>query len=430
MNGTQPRPGGSHANGTNNDGFTLLVGTFRSPEIYTLNFKPPTKATRLDPRQNPASLTVAQKSTAYGGHSWLSLSPNHTRLYTTCWSQPPAVASYSIDPHTKAPTLLNTKPVASLSGYVVVTPSGKHLISAGGPSGEVFRLEADGRIGALVQTLPFRKASEVHDGAREGVAHGSFGGLRWGAHSVDIGPAGRTVYVADIGHNCIWSYHLDEEESSSQTEEADVEGGGGGGPLRLGTKHIAPRAHDGPRHCWPHPNGRVLYCVEEHSGMVDAFRVDVDGVTLGHLHGYSILPPHKSADKFWADEVRTSNLPAGGGVGRPRYLYASTRGLEPGTKGYVAAYELDDEGCMKGPALDIYETRTSGGLANAIEPAPQELYQRPEVAGEEEFIALTDSEEGWVVILGWNGKKFREVASVKLKGEDGSVVGAATAVWL
>lgn len=357
-------------------------------------------------------------------------------MYTTCWSHPPAVASYSVDPQTKTPTLLNTKPVASLSGYVVVTPSGKHLISVGGPSGEVFALEADGRIGALVQTLAFRKESEVHDGARDGVAHGSFGGLRWGSHSVDIGPNGKGVYVADIGHNCIWSYALDESDAETDAETETETGpgpgpgskaGGARPPLRLGTKHISPRANDGPRHCWPHPRGRVLYCVQEHSSMVDAFRVGADGVTLAHMHGYSILPAHRSADQFWADEVRTSNLPADG---RPRYLYASTRGLEPGTKGYVAAYELDDVGGIKGPALDVYETRTCGGLANAIEPAPQELYQRPEITGEEEFIALTDSEEGWVVVLGWDGKTFREVASVRLKGENGSVVGAATAVWL
>lgn len=410
------------------DGFTLVVGTFKSPQIYTLNFKPTAKIIGSTLHKSPGGqLSVSHRSPAAAGHSWLALSPDHTHLYTTCWANPPSVASYRLEPSTKIPTLLNTQPVDSLSGYVVVTPSGKHLISVGGPSGEVFRLDPkDGRIGALVQTLPFRTAAERDDGKRDGVAHGSFGGLRWGAHSVDISPDGRSVYVADIGHNCIWSYTLNEDESE-----------GGQEPLQLGTKHISPRSHDGPRHCWPHSGGRVLYCVQEHSSMVDAFAVGEDGVTLQHLSGETILPAGRSADAFWADEVRTSNLffVSGGGdreTKHPKYLYASTRGLEKSTKGYVAAYELDAEGRISGPALDIYETRTSGGLANAVEPAPSTIYEKLGAGDEEkeEFMALTDSEEGWVVVLGFDGKRFREVAAVKLEGEKDEIVEAATAVWV
>lgn len=401
----------------NGNGFPILVGTFRSPALYTLNFQPLASSS-----QHPPSLTLIRKSPAVGGHSWLALSPDHTNLYTTCWSDPPQVAAYRIDKSTHIPTLLNTAPVASLSGYTVVTPSGRHLISVGGPTGEVFSLdESDGRIGALVQKIPFREAEGVNDGQREGVAHGAFGGLRWGSHSVDIAPDGRAVYVADIGHNCIWSYSLDESAKGGQEV------------LQLGTKHISPRSHDGPRHTWPHPNGRVLYCVQEHSSMVDAFAVAADGVTLEHLHGQSILPVGKTAEDFWADEVRTSNLFVVPGTKRsPRFVYGSTRGLQPETKGYVAAYELDAEGRIVGPAVEIFETRTSGGLANAIEPAPRALYERLGIEDrqEEEFIAITDSQEGWVAILGWNGNNFREVSALKLVGEDGTAMTAATAVWL
>lgn len=411
--GAKPQSHGSQAPAmAPQDGFTLLVGTFRSPELYTLHFHPQTSSSP----PNPASgaLTVAHTSPAAGGHSWLSLSPSHTHLYTTVWATPPTVASYVLHPTTAVPSLLNTAPVASLSGYVAVTPSGRYLISVGGPSGDVFALDStDGSIGAHVQTLAFRTPAELDDGKRDGVAHGAFGGLRWGAHSVDISPDGKSVYVADIGHNCIWAYTLDEAARDE--------------PLALRTKLVSPRAHDGPRHCWPHPSGRVLYCVQEHSGMVDAFAVGEDGVSLAHMHGHTLLPAGKACGDFWADEVRTSRLFAEGRA--PRWLYASTRGLEAGTKGYVAAYALGEDGAMCGPAVAIYETRTSGGLANAVEPAPREVYEKMglplEGEGAEEFVALTDSEEGWVVVLGWDGRRFREVASVRLEGAK-----AATAVWV
>ncbi|CAN8097520.1 unnamed protein product [Discula destructiva] len=439
------------------DGFTLLVGTFRSPAIYTLQFQPPAptpsasfSSSSSSPSNSSAALTVSHKSPAAGGHSWLSLSPSHTHLYATVWASPPTVAAYALDARTKQPTLLNTAPVASLSGYVVPTPSGSHLLSVGGPSGEVLRLcPATGAFldpAAPVQRLSFRRgaADSADDGRREGVAHGDFGGLRWGSHSVDISPDGRAVYVADIGHNCIWSFALDERSGSGAEEKKEGEQQQEQPLLTLRGKHVSPRENDGPRHCWPHPNGRVVYCVQEHSGMVDAFAED--GTGLVHMHGFSLLPQGKAPGLFWADEVRTSNLPGHRSTTTttttttttalaPRWLYASTRGLDKGTKGYVAVFELDEHGAMVGPAVEIYETRTSGGLANAVEPAPRALYEqmgvdwrRGEGEGEEqveEYVALTDSEDGWVVVLGWNGRRLREVAAVQLEGAQ-----AATAVWV
>ncbi|PSS00968.1 hypothetical protein BD289DRAFT_285257 [Coniella lustricola] len=459
---TTPGDGAHLADSVSRDGFTLLVGTFRSPELYVMRFNPPQpSSSHADGISTTKGLlAVAHKASALAGHSWLSLSPDHSHLYTTNWADPPSVGAYALDRASglPIPTPLNTASVASLSGYVVVSPSGRHLISVGGPTGEVFRLEDDGRIGPLVQTLVFRKPAELADGAREGVAHGSFGGLRWGAHSVDLSPDGKSVYVADIGHNCIWTYSLNEAVDTGATNTTAIgngEGSNGNGNgygentnkniqlLTLTSKHISVRPTDGPRHCWPHPNGAVLYVVQEHSSMVDAFRVidpqeeDAGTTTLlSHMSGASIIPPSAMPKDFWADEVRTSTIGADEGR-RPRWLYASTRGLQPETKGYVAAYALDGNGALESSkAAAIYETRMSGGLANAIEPAPREVYQRLGLLDNsdneiEEYIALTDSEQGWVTILGWNGKAFREVAATRLGArDDDSVVQAATAVWV
>ena len=66
------------------------------------------------------------------------------------------------------------------------------------------------------------------------------------------------------------------------------------------------------------------------------------------------------------------------------------------------------------------------GWANAIEPAPF-------VESGLEYLALTDSEEGLVIVLSWDGSELQEVASTKLEEtplEGGIIPGAATSQWL
>jgi len=152
--------------------------------------------------------------------------------------------------------------------------------------------------------------------------------------------------------------------------------------------------------------------------MVDVFSCDESGTKLKHEQGVRIIPADKKETDYWADEVRTSFSHGDA----PKYLYASTRGLEQGTKGYVAVFGLTAEGNVDEMAgekglLDMWETPTSGGWANAVQPGP--------TVGGIEYLALTDSEEGLVMVLGWDGKKLKEAARVRF--EEGA--GAATAVW-
>lgn len=199
-----------------------------------------------------------------------------------------------------------------------------------------------------------------------------------------------------------------------------------GPPLELTAKILAPRGRDGPRHAWPHPGGKVLYVLQEHSSMVDVFRVGEDGVGLAHVQGGSILPAGRDCGEFWADEVRCSTTPPSSDES-PRFLYGSARGLEKGTKGFVAAWRLTPDGLLESEVpLDVWETPTSGGLANAIEPAPW----REEFGGVE-FLAMCDSEEGVVSILQFDGVRLGEVARWQVgRNAEGKVIGVATPVWL
>lgn len=387
----------------------FIVGTFNTPDLFTLTFSPPSTRTRQAP------LVIANKSQAIGNHSWLGLSPktneNGTErfLYATAWTEPPSIAAYSIKSNGSTVTInpINSKPVRARSGYVCASKT--HVYSCGGPTGEAFSIAPDGGVGDLVQNLEF--VDPGADDKPSGALHGDFGGLRHGSHSVDLSPDMRSLYIADIGRNAIFTYSINNQHASSGKQH-----------LTLGSKHISPRANDGPRHTWPHPSGRILYSLQEHTSMVDLFAVAADGVTLTHKNGVRIVPADKDPKDYWADEVRLST-----GSDAPKYMYASTRGLADETKGYVAVFELKADGSVASDeAICIWETPTSGGIANAIEPAPSS-----EDFGGVEYLAMTDSLEGWVFILSFDGKEVKEVARVNLgKTEGGAVVQAATAVWL
>ena len=69
------------------------------------------------------------------------------------------------------------------------------MYSAGGASGEVFRIDQEtGGFAEKIQDLAFvDQRGQVDDG---GVM--DFGGLRHGAHSADLSLNGKMLYVADL----------------------------------------------------------------------------------------------------------------------------------------------------------------------------------------------------------------------------------------
>ncbi|KAJ9659163.1 hypothetical protein H2198_003305 [Neophaeococcomyces mojaviensis] len=421
----------------------FIVGTFGTPYLFTLRFTPPSAAS------STGNLKVLKQHDGLGSHSWLHLSPpsvsGRRNLYATAWTKDSLVAAYDV----KSPTdiqLLNTASTKSRSGYICASRT--HAYSAGGATGEVFALDpetgayrspmasngvtANGsiyqdnqKVAQPLQNLDFVDTS----GQRDDGSTMDFGGLRHGAHSADLSPDGKLLYIADIGRNCIWTYTINPDQAAKSN-------------LTLAEKKISPRKSDGPRHVWPHPNGKYVYCLQEHTSMVDVFEVtkSCDGsVKLVHVQGVRIIPQGLPVGDFWADEVRTS-LSNGD---TPKYLYASTRGLSNDRKGYVAVYALAASGLIdgaetlpsetpedidaraddQGGLLAMFETPTSGGWANAIQPGP--------TANGMEYIAMTDSEVGYVFVLSWDGKEISEVGRVDLnEGTEGGKHGAATAVWL
>lgn len=108
------------------------------------------------------------------------------------------------------------------------------------------------------------------------------------------------------------------------------------------------------------------------------------------------------------------------------FVFATTRGKDSSVHGYLAAYELNSEDRLVHPnsvPAAVFETPTSGGKANAIEIL--DVKGRGD-GNEKEWLVLTDSEKGLVLIISWDGKDFKEVSRLQLEEGDG----ASHAVWV
>lgn len=172
----------------------LIVGTFRHPYLFTLEFS-------TDRPSN--ALKIVSKHSATGGHSWLHLDDAKNVLYCTGWTQPPSLAAYRIqgtgDPSGPISLrLLNQAYPKYLSGYVTV--DGKALYSASGPQGDVFALNTttggfasekghNGREGEVTADGPIQSFSFLSPAEQEAIERGEnignimdFGGLRHGGH--------------------------------------------------------------------------------------------------------------------------------------------------------------------------------------------------------------------------------------------------------
>ncbi|KAJ9480258.1 hypothetical protein PHBOTO_003482 [Pseudozyma hubeiensis] len=476
----------------------LAVGTFNTNELFTVRFNVDKETLELlsvsEAKGNHSWLSTATIPKAAKGDD-AAASPTH--LYATCWTQPPSVASYKIQRDATASNaqfkLLNTAETAARSGYVYVgfpeKASHPVLYTCGGPAGEVIGINSEtgefdltgskhdsivashppsdgvtgvGSAGRIQEidfvtgdcSLPGKTLAETRELRKKQLQLGSgkdadstgtgkldasngknamdFGGLRHGSHGIDLSPDGSVCYVPDIGRNCVWTMDVDPSN----------------GALSLGEKSVAPRSNDGPRHTISHPDGRYIYSLQEHSSMVDIFELikDAKGTRLKWRQGVKIIPQSDDAGLYWADEVRLScPVPNVDGT-YPRYMFASTRGLATETKGWVAVFLLDKNGLVVsqggdadhdlGDALCLWQTPTSGGWANAIEPAPTLLGGNN---AKHQYAVLTDSEVGQVRMLRLDvgnashpqTVSINEVATLDLgKDVNGKLREAATAVWI
>jgi carboxy-cis,cis-muconate cyclase len=86
------------------------------------------------------------------------------------------------------------------------------------------------------------------------------------------------------------------------------------------------------------------------------------------------------------------------------YLFATSRANKAGVTGYISAFKLSPEGAVE-RQMCLSPTSTSGGHSNAVSPCDWS----------DEWLALTDDEQGFVEVYRWDGEWLARVARCDVK---------------
>lgn len=232
--------------------------------------------------------------------TFLSVDASGTHVYANSeifgWKEG-LVSAYRFDRETKALDYINMQAtLGSITAHNMVSRDGGKLIVAnygtgeGGPdqSVAIFDIRADGGLSAPVAST--RQTGTGPDADRQERSH---------AHSVTELIGGGQVVVADLGSDTLTTYSL----------KAD------GTLERLAVCETAPGA--GPRHVALHPNGELIFLMNELDSTVASFRLDRASGALTQLDAQPAVPVEARASNYCAD-IQIS--PDG------RFIYGSNRG--------------------------------------------------------------------------------------------------------
>lgn len=287
------------------------VGTYSSPAgaegapgrgkgIYLLEMNPATGAlvekAVFENATNPSCLAI-------NGAGTRLYSANETQSYEGASSG--SVSAYEIEHPSGRLKLINT--VASEGAgpcYLSLHQSGKWAFVANyhGGTSAVLPIGAHGELGAATDIK--RHEGTLGPTHAASAPRGSFawsGHDRTHSHMIHSDPSGRFVLAADLGLDRILIWKFDAATGKLTPNDPPS---------------VAVAPGDGPRHFAFHPNGRLLYSLQEEGSTLVTF--DYDGATgrLTEKQSISSLPANFAGSNF-TSEVAVS--PDG------RFVYAANR---------------------------------------------------------------------------------------------------------
>lgn len=242
--------------------------------------------------------------------NFLAIGPDRDRLFAVgasdefTDSQKGAVAAFQINPADGSLKQVNAQSSRGANPcHVVIDAAGKHALIANYSGGSVATLPIDDGKLQPAETFIQHSGSSVNEQRQEG-PH---------AHSINLDPAGRFAFVADLGSDQIFIYKYDAATGALTPNDPP-------------SVKLPPGS--GPRHFAFHPNGRWAYVINELTSTVSALAYDAKTGALEVLQTISTLPEDFQGDNTTAEIVVH---PHG------KFLYGSNRGHDS-----IAMFAIDD----------------------------------------------------------------------------------------
>ncbi|MGW1029733.1 lactonase family protein [Streptomyces sp. NPDC002577] len=300
--------------------------------------------------QDTGALTELSATDEIADPSYLALSPDSTVLYVVSETADGSVAAYQVTGETAE--LMSTPVPVKGDGPTHLAVHAGHVLTANYGSGSVTAVpvKADGALAAAPSSLLRHEGSGPHP-QRQQAPH---------AHQVVPDPTGRWAVSVDLGTDSVRICSLDGE-----------------GELSL-RREVALRPGSGPRHLAFHPNGGLVYVLNELAPTVTACRWDGDEGLLQPLGETHVLPGAPEGDAYPSEIVVA---PDG------RFAWTATRGED-----VISVLALDGTG--ERPRL--LTTVPCGGhwpRDLALDPSGRYLYAANERSGDVTWFRL-DPETG------------------------------------
>ncbi|UKZ85639.1 uncharacterized protein TrAFT101_001491 [Trichoderma asperellum] len=204
-----------------------------------------------------------------------------------------------------------------------------------------------------------------------------------GIHGMVFDPTETYLYSADLTANKLWVHKKKQPESPE---------------LELVGSVDCPDSRDHPRWVAIHPSGQYLYALMEKGNRICEYLIDPSTHMPVFTHRHFPLIPPGIPDRWTQYRADVCALSYSG-----KYLFASSRANSFDLTGYVAAFKLSDEGVIE-RQICLNPTPTSGGHSNAVAPSDWT----------DEWVAITDDQEGWLEIYRWQDEFLARVARVRV----------------
>lgn len=236
--------------------------------------------------------------------AFMALHPSGSHLYVCNTGTPGGVSAFAVERSNGSLTLLNHQ-VAEGRGpsHIALDRTGGFVLDAnyGGGFVEVFRREADGRLGE--RTALIRHSGRSLHPERQTKAY---------AHWFGVDPSNRFALAIDLGTDRIAIYRFNATSGALTPHDPP---------------HVGVKAGSGPRHLAWHPNGQLAYVIQELTNEIIVFAWDSAKGTLSELQTVPTLPAAFSGTNTAAEIAVHPN---------GKYLYASNRGHDS-----IASYAID-----------------------------------------------------------------------------------------